>query len=413
MDAVQADAARQAGLEQYDVLGKPPSRDLQALVELAAQVCDVPTAAINMITATEQHQVAAAGFDRSICAREDSMCAAVLGEPLPVVVADASADPRFADNPFVTGSLGQVRFYASAPLVTPAGVTVGRLCVFDDEPRVLSVRQHGALLALADRVLDVLELRLRSHQLERSLAELTAARDELKRSNEHLSLFAGQVSHDLRTPLTAILANAEMLSMEPTVVEDEDLAWMVSGIDRAGHRMAAMLEDILAYARVGGDLQSRDTDLGEVVAEVLSDLAPVLDTRRADVTVKDLPVVRADTHQLYSVLLNLLANAVKFTADDVVPQVTVAAERRDDVWRVTVTDNGIGVAAERREDMFVLFSRADKRVDGSGIGLATARRVVEAHGGRIGMQAAEPQGTTVWFELPARAVTNRAARSRW
>ena len=401
MDAVQADAARQAGLEQYDVLGKPPSRDLQALVELAAQVCDVPTAAINMITATEQHQVAAAGFDRSICAREDSMCAAVLGEPLPVVVADASADPRFADNPFVTGSLGQVRFYASAPLVTPAGVTVGRLCVFDDEPRVLTVRQHGALLALADRVLDVLELRLRSHQLERSLAELTAARDELKRSNEHLSLFAGQVSHDLRTPLTAILANAEMLSMEPTVVEDEDLAWMVSGIDRAGHRMAAMLEDILAYARVGGDLQSRDTDLGEVVAEVLSDLAPVLDARRADVTVKDLPVVRADTHQLYSVLLNLLANAVKFTADDVVPQVTVAAERRDDVWRVTVTDNGIGVAAERREDMFVLFSRADKRVDGSGIGLATARRVVEAHGGRIGMQAAEPQGTTVWFELPA------------
>ena len=401
MDAVQADAARQAGLEQYDVLGKPPSRDLQALVELAAQVCDVPTAAINMITATEQHQVAAAGFDRSICAREDSMCAAVLGEPLPVVVADASADPRFADNPFVTGSLGQVRFYASAPLVTPAGVTVGRLCVFDDEPRVLSVRQHGALLALADRVLDVLELRLRSHQLERSLAELTAARDELKRSNEHLSLFAGQVSHDLRTPLTAILANAEMLSMEPTVVEDEDLAWMVSGIDRAGHRMAAMLEDILAYARVGGDLQSRDTDLGEVVAEVLSDLAPVLDARRADVTVKDLPVVHADTHQLYSVLLNLLANAVKFTADDVVPQVTVAAERRDDVWRVAVTDNGIGVAAERREDMFVLFSRADKRVDGSGIGLATARRVVEAHGGRIGMQAADPQGTTVWFELPA------------
>ncbi|MBY9076073.1 GAF domain-containing sensor histidine kinase [Nocardioides sp. WL0053] len=401
MDAGQADAARQAGLEQYDVLGKPPSRDLQALVELAAQVCDVPTAAINMITATEQHQVAAAGFDRSICAREDSMCAAVLGEPLPVVVADASADPRFADNPFVTGSLGQVRFYASAPLVTPAGVTVGRLCVFDDEPRVLSVRQHGALLALADRVLDVLELRLRSHQLERSLAELTAARDELKRSNEHLSLFAGQVSHDLRTPLTAILANAEMLSMEPTVVEDEDLAWMVSGIDRAGHRMAAMLEDILAYARVGGDLQSRDTDLGEVVAEVLSDLAPVLDARRADVTVKDLPVVHADTHQLYSVLLNLLANAVKFTADDVVPQVTVAAERRDDVWRVAVTDNGIGVAAERREDMFVLFSRADKRVDGSGIGLATARRVVEAHGGRIGMQAADPQGTTVWFELPA------------
>ena len=263
-------------------------------------MCGVPTVAINMITATEQHQVATAGFDRSICAREDSMCAAVLGEPLPVVVADASADPRFADNPFVTGSLGRVRFYASAPLVTPAGVTVGRLCVFDDEPRVLSVRQHGALRAGRAGPRRP-RLRLRSHQLERSLAELTAARDELKRSNEHLSLFAARSAQTCRTPLTAILANAEMLSMEPTVVEDEDLAWMVGGIDRAGHRMAAMLEDILAYARVGGDLQSRDTDLGEVVAEVLSDLAPVLDARRADVTVKDLPVVRADTHHFYSV----------------------------------------------------------------------------------------------------------------
>jgi signal transduction histidine kinase len=79
----------------------------------------------------------------------------------------------------------------------------------------------------------------------------------------------------------------------------------------------------------------------------------------------------------------------------------VRAERRDDVWRISVSDNGIGVPPERRESMFVLFARGDKRVEGSGIGLAAARRVVEAHGGRMGMDQAGSGGTTIWFELPA------------
>ena len=238
-------------------------------------------------------------------------------------------------------------------------------------------------------------------ELERRRRELAEAREQLGRAHDHLSLFAGQVSHDLRTPLTAILANAEMLASEPAVKGDDDLTWMVDGIARAAHRMNRMIEQMLDYAREGGAPAIGVTDLGRVVEVVLADLAPLVAESEAVVTVDPLPTVPADADQLYAVVLNVVSNALKFARPEVPPQIRIGAERLEDRWRVTVMDNGIGVAPERREAMFVLFARADKRIDGSGIGLAAAKRVVEAHGGRIGMDDAPGGGTTVWFELPA------------
>ena len=118
-------------IARYRALDEPGGRDLHALAELAALVCGVPNAAINLITRDHQHQIAAAGIDPSVCSREDSMCAVVLDDTRTVVAPDASADPRFAANPFVSGVIDTVRFYASAPLTTPDGTTIGRLCVFD------------------------------------------------------------------------------------------------------------------------------------------------------------------------------------------------------------------------------------------------------------------------------------------
>ena len=179
-----------------------------------------------------------------------------------VVVPDASLDARFRENPFVTGILGTVRFYASAPLTTPGGVIIGRLCVFDSQPRELDEAQEDALVAIAERVVDVLELRLRTRELEDSLAALTETRDELHRSNEALSVFAGQVSHDLRTPLTAIMASTEMLGQQPGVAGDEWSERLVATAFRSATRMAGMIEQILAHARVGAELRRTDTDLG-------------------------------------------------------------------------------------------------------------------------------------------------------
>lgn len=399
MATTDTETARQSSLDRYAVLSHPAGRELQALVELVAQTCDVPTAAINIVTRDRQHQIATAGFDPSVCSRDDSMCALVLGEDGPVVVPDASADPRFARNAFVNGDIGRVRFYASAPLVTPEGTMLGRLCVFDDIARELSPRQQDALTTLAAQIMDVLELRYRTRALEESLRELTEVRDALRRSNEHLTLFAGQVSHDLRTPLTAILVNAEVLAGEPVIRDNADATEMVKAVQTAGHRMDAMIEEMLTFALEGGRLQVVETDLRRVVDLVLSDIAPMLKRDRADVRVGDLPRVMGDHDLLYSVVLNLLTNAVKFARPGTAPTVSITADRRSEHWRVRVTDDGIGVPAVRRESMFALFARGGEGV-GHGIGLATARRIVEAHGGSIGMDSPDGGGTSVWFDLP-------------
>ena len=387
-------------IERFGLLDDEPGHELQSLVELIAEICEVPHAVINMVGSDAQHQIVACGFEPSICAREDSMCAVVMDDPEAVVVPDASRDSRFRHNPFVTGQIGAVRFYASAPVRTPEGIPIGRLCVFDDVPRELTPVQRRALKVMAAQVTDLLDLRFRSQALEDSLRELTVVRDDLRRSNEHLTHFAGQVSHDLRTPLTAILVNAELLATEPLVETDADVSQMVGAVSDAGRRMDAMIEEMLTFAQESGRLRSVETDLTDVVGLVLADVAPLVRRDDVDVRVGDLPRVTADPDLLYSVVLNLVTNAIKFARPDIRLVVSITADRLAEHWRIHVTDNGIGVARARQDAMFDLFARVDPNASGHGIGLATARRIVEAHGGSIGMKSPAAGGTTVWFDLP-------------
>jgi signal transduction histidine kinase len=377
------DALRVAEIGKYRVLVEPPRADLLAIVEIAAQVARVPMATINLITDVEQHQIATHGFDASVCTREDSMCNVVLDAAGPVVVPDASLDPRFRDNPFVTGVIGNVRFYATHQLRTPEDVVIGTLCVFDEIPRTLSDEQEHALVGLADRVVDLLELELRTRELERS--------------NEQLAAFAGQVSHDLRNPLTAVTMSLNMMGDE-IAEDDADLTFLVQRAIGGAGRMQSLIDDLLKFARVGGELQRGPVDLAVVFKDVQEDLATAL--AGATVAVGDLPTVSGDPVQLRAVLQNLVANAAKFVRPGQPAHIEVDATRTGDRWRIEVCDRGPGIPADQQERVFQPLARIDEDVEGSGIGLTTCRRIVEAHGGRIGLTDAAYGGTCAWFELP-------------
>ena len=272
-----------------------------AIAELAAQITGMPMAAVNIMTADQQHTIATVGFDSDVCRRDDSMCGAVLSEKSPVVVPDASLDPRFRDNPFVTGQLGAVRFYASHRLVDRDGVVIGTLCVFDDEPRILDDREARALGVLAERIVDVLELALRGRQLEAS--------------NDRLSHFAGRVSHDLKTPLTSISMTLQLIQEQLDERDDtDDTGWLIEKALKGSDRMAAMIDGILAYATAGGSVERARVDLGAVAADALADLRSELDG--VPVVVRDLPTVLGDEVQLRTLLQNLLANAAKYRDPD-------------------------------------------------------------------------------------------------
>ena len=393
------DRRRVAAITAYDAVRMPPRAQLQSVVELAAQIADVPMATINIITDVEQHQIVTVGFEAAICRREDSMCAVTVREGAPVALADASTDARYARNPFVTGDLGQVRFYVAHPLVTREGVVVGTLCVFDERPRDLEPSRVAALATLAERLVDVFELRLRSRELALSLMENQAIQAELERSNERLASFAGQVSHDLKTPLTTISLSLSLIreQLQEEGVDADSMSLMDRAINGTV-RMADLLDDVLDFARLGGTLKATEVDLDFVLGEVLDDLGP--DLVDATLHIDRLPTVLGDRAQLRAVLQNLIANAAKYRSDEGPLEVHIGARHVQRAWRVEVTDNGRGVPPADRNRVFEPLARADNSVEGSGIGLATCRRIVGAHGGRIGIDPGVVEGSRFWFELP-------------
>jgi signal transduction histidine kinase len=389
------DQKRSGEIERLRALESSAHHDLQALVELAAQVCAVPKAAINLVTRDAQHQLATTGFEPGICARGDSMCAAVLDQEMSVVVEDASCDSRFACNPFVTGELGDVRFYASTPLATRTGVHIGRLCVFDDVPRS-GLSAPEALPLLADRVVDLLELRVQKLELERTVCELAKTREELDRSNASLSAFAEQVSHDLRNPLTALITSLEVAQQDPGHEADA----MLTNALRSGERMSELIGRLLDTARVGAHREAQPIDLVDLMAQVVVDLENIIGGDTAVHLTTPSLTISGDRPLLHAVLVNLVSNAAKFTRPHRPPVISVGAAATAQGWRIRVDDNGPGIAVEDRERVLGLHARLDTSIDGEGIGLASVRRMVTAQGGDLHLGVSPSGGLSVRIDLP-------------
>ncbi len=388
MTTVQ-DVTRRDAIAEYRVVGRAPEADLEGLVQLAATVCNVSTAVINIIDDRMQHQIAAVGFSPAVCSREDSMCAVVFQEPGHIVVPDARRDERFSANPFVTGIVANVRFYASSPLVTPSGIPIGTLCVFDEEPGELSDASSEALALLAHQVVDVLELR----RITRELGE----------SNEQLESFASRVSHDLRNPLNAVSGFIEIAADSPELADAPHAARALERAESAAMRMSALIVDLLEYARIGGaGAKTEDVNLEDVIRSALEDLDAVLRATNARIVVDADVRVPGDRTLLTQLIQNLVANAVKFSsADGIRPLIEIHALAFSGGWRLTVDDNGPGVPVAERERVFGLLERAaSEEVPGLGVGLSTCRRIAEAHGGRIGIDESPTGGAQVWVTLP-------------
>jgi signal transduction histidine kinase len=179
--AARAERERVAVLREYHLLDAPPAAELEAVVRVAAEVAGVPHATLNLLDDVTQHQLTTVGFTGRQCARDDSMCAVRLGRREFVHLPDARQEPDYRDNPWVTGLLGRLVFYASAPLITPGGHVMGTLCVFDTEPRRLSPEQVERLEDLAGIIVAFFERR-RHARLTGRLKDTIQAREQWTRT---------------------------------------------------------------------------------------------------------------------------------------------------------------------------------------------------------------------------------------
>jgi signal transduction histidine kinase len=376
------------------ILSRPDDVDLSELVELVARICDSQAAGITIHRGADYHVPVTHGIEPLVCPSYDTFCRATMSTDGIFVVEDAMTDPRFSSIGFVDGRLADARFYASAPVYAPSGEMVGRLCVIDPEPKTLTPLQQRALATLALSVTQLIELRLLRERPAPSAPEVGQAAATV------VSQLAAEVSHDMRVPLSAITAGVEMLADELEEHPDPAVGALLNRTARAADRLSRMLDQHMDFVGVLDTPTPQEVDLGKMVEQLKADTAVMLEAAGATIQAGELPVLHADPDDLYSVLLNLVTNSVKFARRGIPPVVRIDARRAEHAWRLSVSDNGVGIPEHRRRDVFSLFSRVDDGVSGYGIGLATVARIIAAHGGRVGAEEGPDGGTEIWFEVP-------------
>ena len=286
------------------------------------------------------------------------------------------------------------------------------------ERRAAELILRGAHDELERRVRErTAELEERNAQLQQEIQERRRAEKllaeqarELARSNADLEQFASVASHDLQEPLRMVASYTQLLGKRYRNRLDEDADEFMGFIVDGALRMQRLINDLLTFSRVGSRGKGfQPVDLATSVAQVRINLRAAIDESGARISTGTLPVVNADATQMEQLLQNLIGNAIKFRKGPA-PSVHIDARREDAAWRITVQDDGIGIDARYAERIFVIFQRLHTAAEypGTGIGLAICKKIVERHGGQIGVHSTPGEGASFSFTLPDREETPHA-----
>lgn len=256
---------------------------------------------------------------------------------------------------------------------------------------------------LEQRVIDLqkaeAELKSLNEELEERVVERTL---ELKRSNEDLEQFAYVASHDLQEPLRMIQNYLQLIRQRHEKQLDSSALEFIGFALDGANRMHQLIHDLLTYSRVGSHgKELSEVDGEEAIAGALANLKVAIEEAGAKVTHDPAPTVHGDIVQLIQLFQNLVGNAVKFRGD-APPRVHIGVRRAGQAWEFTVQDNGIGIAEQDFQRIFVVFQRLHgrERYPGTGIGLSVCKRIIERHGGEIWVESKLGQGTAFHFTIP-------------
>ena len=294
------------------------------------------------------------------------------------------------------------RMLSSQPASQPFIMFTGR----GSERLARDAFQLGILdyLSKADLSPESLELVITNAMTKiRLLRERQAAVDELKRSNEALSRFASIVAHDLKAPIRRMKTFSSFLSEDHGDDLGDDGRKLLDRIERGADRAAELIDGMLTYARLDKEAEERtEVGLRSAVDDAIANLADLIEESDPLIEIGDLPTVVGIAPQLMQLFQNLISNALKFRHLDRQPVIRIKAEPAEPgACRIAIEDNGIGIAPEDQERVFEMLERLhpQDRYEGSGIGLATCKRIAENHGGRIWCRTGGDIGSTFVFTL--------------
>jgi PAS domain S-box-containing protein len=234
------------------------------------------------------------------------------------------------------------------------------------------------------------------------ITERKAQEALLQKHNQELAQFAYVASHDLQEPLRTVSNYMQVFEEDYLPLLDDKARQYLQSVNKATERMSTLIKSLLAFSRLGHNKVLVTVDCNKLIADVLADLATVIEKSDANITVSPLPVLNMYEVEMRQVFQNLITNAIKFIKKGTRPRLNVGAERLKDSWRFSVSDNGIGIAANSFDRVFDIFQRlhTSDKYEGSGIGLANCKKIIQLHHGNIWIESTVGKGTTFYFTIP-------------
>jgi PAS domain S-box-containing protein len=318
---------------------------------------------------------------------------------------DITKDARYGKNPPFSGMPAghlPVRSYLAVPVTSRSGKVVGGLFFGHAQVGVFSEEAEAIVGGIAAQAAIALDNAALFEELRKSGEAIHRSNTELRRLNEDLNQFAYSASHDLREPLRMVSIYTQFLSRRLGEGLDEECQEFLEYILGGASRMEALVRDLLAFTQSGEEKggQVLSADGNRALEKALENLSAVIHESGATITASKLPCLRVHEIELTQLLQNLIGNAIKYRRD-VEVKVEVNAVLKGEVWEVSVADNGIGIAADYKEQIFGVFKRLHSSDDypGTGIGLAICQRIVHRAGGRIWVDSEPGKGSTFFFTL--------------
>ncbi len=392
------------------IISRSPTTDLQAVLDAiaaqAARLCNARLAAVSRVEGGGLRLAAHHGAlpvsrsgEAGAAARTPVDRTSVNGRAVvdrrTLHIHDLAAE---SDDEFPTAKALQKRDGTRTILVVPLlhdDSAIGTISVRRQRVRPFTTPEIALLETFADQAV----LAIEHTRLFQELEDRTVA---LERSNAELEQFAYVASHDLQEPLRTVSSYVQLLAERYAGQLDARADRYIGHSVTAVERMHTLINDLLAYSRVG--TRGRDlapTNVASVLDHVLEGLAVTIRETGADITWDRLPSVRADATQLGQLFQNLLGNALKYRSERP-PRIHIGVERRGGHWQLAVRDNGIGIDPQYAKRIFLVFQRLHSWDEhpGSGIGLAICEKIVERHGGQLWVESQVGQGATFFFTLP-------------
>jgi signal transduction histidine kinase len=382
-------------LKSYMILDTDAEEEIDKLTRLASEICETPISLISLVDIDRQWFKSKIGLAVNETSRDVAFCAHAINETDDFfIVEDARKDNRFHDNPLVTDD-PYVIFYAGVVLKGDNDLPLGALCVIDHTPRTLSDKQIRSLKTISRQVMNLFNCK-RSARIQEEL------RLQLSQKNQELDTFASIAAHDLKSPLTNIMSAANLFSQLYGSQIDKKGNILIDSIEKSGKRLKTLIDGLLQFSKIDDIRLLTKTSIN--LNDILSNLKLLIgNADNVNISLKsELKTVQTSETLLDQILVNLCSNALKYS-DKKTAQIELNISENDSHYLFSVNDDGPGIDKKHHSEIFNLFKIASIQDQfgnkGSGIGLATVKKIVEKLGGEIYVESDLGRGSDFHFSI--------------